>query len=168
MTEKQTRAKRQHTKPTPVVRNAYQRKAVQVYQNPGVSMTEQHHARACDINTIMTKYLKTGVVDHINKYEPTYGDVSEADFKKSMDLVAAVKSEFQDLPAYVRAEIGDEATYLSLMQTDEGVSQLRSILAPGEKYEKDGSPLTGPQDPSDQNPAETPPETTGDEQKAVT
>ena len=39
----------------------------------GKSLTEQHHAKACDINSIMAKYVKTGVLDHITRYEPTYG-----------------------------------------------------------------------------------------------
>ena len=136
------------TRPTThKVRNTYDREPVQVYQVPGLTMTEQNHARACDINTIMSKYLKTGVMTHIKQYEPTYGDVSELDYQNSMDLVARVKSEYHDLPAYVRKDIGGESQYLALMQTDEGVATLQSILAPGEQYEKDGSPLTDDPEP---------------------
>ncbi len=110
----------------------------------GEGRTEQHHARACDINTIMAKYLKTGVMDHISKYQPIYGDVTSADYKKSMDLVAGVKTEFEELPAYVRKEFGEDVNeYLKAMQTPEGVQELQSILHPAERYEKDGSPVTG-------------------------
>ncbi len=110
---------------------------------PETGRTEQHHARACDINTIMAKYLKTGVLDHKSKYEPTYGDVSSADFQASMNLVKGVETEFHDLPAYIRAEFNqDVGEYLQAMQTDEGVQKLQEIIHPSERYEKDGSPAT--------------------------
>jgi len=124
----------------PKVRTAYDRLKVGVYKKPGKTMTEQNHARACDINTIMAKYIKTGVLEHIKMYEPTYGDVSEADWQKSMETICNVRSEFNELPAYVRKEIGGEDKYLALMQTDKGVATLRNILAPAEKYEADGAP----------------------------
>lgn len=107
----------------------------------GKSMTEQHHAKECDINTIMLRYEKTGVLTHIKKYEPTYGDVSDVDFKRALDTVSRVKTEFEELPAYVRAEYkNDVSQYLADMQTPEGVAHLQNILHPGEKYDKYGRP----------------------------
>ncbi len=121
----------------------------------GEGRTEQHHARACDINTIMAKYLKTGVMDHISKYQPIYGDVSTADFQTSMNLVKSVETEFEELPAYVRAEFGQDVTeYLEAMQTPEGVQKLQDILHPTELYERDGSPKTD--DPTEPEPAPAP------------
>lgn len=121
-----------------VVRNAFDRERV-VTKTPGKSLTEQHHARSCDINSIMAKYLKTGVIDHISKYEPQYGDVCMQDYKQAQDLVARVKTEFEELPGYVRARFNDVSHYLALMQTDEGVETLRGFLAPGEQYDRQGN-----------------------------
>lgn len=105
------------------------------------SMTEQSHARACDINTIMMRFQKDGVITHMSKYEPQYGDVTEADYKASQDLVARVKTEFEELPAFVRKEFPDGVgEYLELTQTEEGIAELREILHPGEKYDKEGKP----------------------------
>lgn len=107
----------------------------------GPSMTEQHHKKACDINTIMAKYRKTGLIDHMSTHQPTYGDVTGADFETAQKLVAEQKSIFQDLPAAVRAEFdNDPAQYLALVETDEGVDELRSILyPPPEEEAKDAS-----------------------------
>lgn len=117
------------------------RHRVQVYKKPGKSMTEQHHAKACDINTIMAKYLKTGVMEHISKYEPTFGDVSAVDFKTSMDTITRVESEFYDLPAYVRAHYDqDPAKYLAAVITDEGLEELRNLKPPGTQYDREGNP----------------------------
>lgn len=106
----------------------------------GDTMTEQHHARACDINTIMAKYVRTGLLEHVSKYEPTFGDVSRVDFQDAMFLVAEVEAEFQDLPAYVREHYGNAQNYLEAIQTEEGVEALRSLKPPGQQYTLDGDP----------------------------
>ena len=102
-------------------------------------ITEQHHARSCDINTILARYKQTGVIEHIKNFEPQYGDVSEVDFKNAMDTVATVKSEFESLPAWARAKFDGVEHYLRLMQTDEGVEELRKMVAPGLAYDEQGS-----------------------------
>ncbi len=137
----------------PKPRNHYWREPLKTA--PGEDgRTEQHHAKSCDINTIMARYVKTGVMDHISKYEPRYGDVSSADWQAAQNLVAGVKTEFEELPAYVRDYYeGNADNYLDAMQTDEGVNELRNIRPPGQKYETDGSPAVETPEPE---PAPTP------------
>lgn len=122
----------------PEIRNAFDRVRVQA-EPKGDSLTEQNHARSCDINTIMMRYEKSGVIDHISKYEEQYGDVSELDYKRSMDIIAKANSEYEALPAYVRDTLKIEQ-YLELMQTDEGVERLAGIIHPAEKYTEEGAP----------------------------
>ena len=82
----------------------------------GKSLTEQSHKKSCDINAIMARYVKTGLIDHVQKYEGTYGDATGADFKAAQDLVAEQKSIFNDLPAPVRAMFkNDPSKYLELL-----------------------------------------------------
>ena len=132
---------------------------VQVYEDPGVSMTEQHHARSCDINTIMAKYQKTGVLEHLARYEPTFGDVSDLDFKRAMDTVAAVKSEFHDLPAFVRDHFDqDEAAYLAAVSTPEGLQEIRELVPESMQYDRDGNPEPVTAEPKPAQPATEPAE----------
>lgn len=141
MTSKQDRVKRQMT---PVPRNTYEREPVTIDFSDTESLTEQHHAKACDINSILARYKQTGVIEHIAKWEPQFGDVSDLDFKRSMDTVAAVKSEFEELPAFARAHYdGDPTNYLHAVSTPEGLEELRNLKAPGNQYQDDGSPDTG-------------------------
>lgn len=143
------------------------RNRVQVYKKPGKSLTEQHHAKACDINTIMAKYLKDGLIDHISKYEPQFGDVSELDFKHSMDTITRVESEFHDLPAYVREHYDhDPANYLAAVITDDGLEELRNLKPPGQQYNRDGTIDQGEEQP--QKAAEKPPEAAEGETGGVT
>ena len=111
--------------------NSYSPSVRQAAPKSGPSLTEQHHKKACDINNIVAKYQKTGLVEHVNKHQGTYGDVSGADFKAALDLVAEQKSIFYELPSSVREQFdNDPSNYLDLMQTDEGVEELQGILNP--------------------------------------
>lgn len=97
----------------------------------GETMTEQHHEKACNINSIMAKYAKTGLIDHVNRHKGTYGDVTGADFKAAQDLIAEQKTIFYELPAKVRAELDhDPANYLELVMTEEGQLELAAIINP--------------------------------------
>lgn len=126
------------------VLNNYNRIRVPVYEDPGESMTEQHHAKNCDINTIMARYIETGVITHIKKYEDKFGDVSGLDFKKSADLVAQVTSEFEELPAFARDFYeNDPQVYLNAISTPEGVQELQSLKHPATHYDRDGNRVTG-------------------------
>lgn len=133
------------------------RNRVQVYKKPGKSLTEQHHAKACDINTIMARYLKTGLIEHISRYEPQFGDISELDFKKSLDTITRVESEFYELPAYVRDHYeNDPSNYLAAVVTDEGLKELQSLKPPGQQYNRDGTIDHGEEQP--QKAPEKPPD----------
>lgn len=109
--------------------NAYDKSQGQVHPKCGKTMTEQHHKKACDINTIMARYQKTGLVDHVNRHSGSYGDATGADFKAAQDLVATHKSIFEELPAQIRAEYdNDVAIYLDDVATEEGVERLKGLL----------------------------------------
>ena len=112
----------------------------QVHPKCGKTMTEQSHKKSCDINSIMAKYVKTGLVDHINRHQPKFGDVTGADFKAAQDLVAEAKSEFYELPAAVREQFTDVSEYLDLVTSDEGVETLRGMLTEDEEPVEEESP----------------------------
>jgi len=102
----------------------------------GTSLTEQHHKKACDINTIMAKYVKTGLCDHMAKYAPTFGDATGADFKAAQDLIANQKSVFNELPSQVREMFdNDPAQYLDKITSEEGIQELTDALKPKTEVE---------------------------------
>lgn len=110
--------------------------------------TEQHHAPNCDINKIIAKYQKTGLIDHIATYQPVYADVSGADFQQAMNTVIHGEKLFADLPAPVREYYqGDPAVFLDAVQTDEGVQQLSELMNPVLQGEPMPTPENGPEGP---------------------
>lgn len=75
----------------------------------GPSLTRQEFKDECDINTIMRRYEKSGVVSHVRKSEPQYGDfVGIPDFQQSLNMLNAATESFMQLPARVRREFDND------------------------------------------------------------
>lgn len=75
-----------------------------IQKNDPESLTEQHHKDKCDTQKIVTQYLKTGVVDHLNTRQQIQSQDDPIDFKTAMDIVAQGNSTFESLPAHIRAK----------------------------------------------------------------
>lgn len=64
--------------------------------------TEQHHKKECDVNNIIKKYDRTGLLSHVNKIEATYGDMTGLDYREMLDKVMDAKNKFNELPSNIR------------------------------------------------------------------
>lgn len=74
------------------------------------SRTQQSFKDECDINNIMARYERTGIVDHLAKYEGQYGDfIGYPDYHVAMNRVAAADAMFMTLPASLRERFGNSA-----------------------------------------------------------
>lgn len=80
--------------------------------------TKQAHKQECDINFVLQRYAKTGVLPQLIKENPAFGDFSEVqDYQTSLEIVAKAKMQFQGLPAPVRRRFGeDAAAFLAFAQ----------------------------------------------------
>lgn len=76
----------------------------------------QSEKDACDINRIMAKYQKTGVVTWLEKREGQYRDVTGLDFMEAMDTIVKGREMFDELPSSVREKFrNDPALFLDFM-----------------------------------------------------
>jgi len=93
--------------------------------DPG--MTRQEFADECDINTIMERYEKTGVVSHVNKAQPVYLDTSlYRGLQASMDAFKEAQQAFLALPAKVRKEFDNDAqAFVDFAVNPENVERMR-------------------------------------------
>lgn len=65
--------------------------------------TQQHYGPAVNINNILAKYRKTGIIEHVNRAQERYGDfLAVADYAKDLDKVAKAQQMFEMLPAELR------------------------------------------------------------------
>ncbi len=112
------------------------------------SMAKQSFKDECDINTIMSRFEKNGLLDHIKEYQGQYIVCPpQEDFHAAMNLVADAKSMFQKLPAQIRADFNnDPSAFLDFV--DDPESRERMI-----KY----GLIDAPEAPEAQEQKEAPP-----------
>lgn len=74
------------------------------------TLTQQNFKASCDVNNIIDKFTKNGIIDSnsLNKKEPRYGDFSDVSYIESLEKVAAVRSSFELLPADIRARFDND------------------------------------------------------------
>jgi len=87
--------------------------------NP-IYFTEQAHKNECDINHILMKYDKTGLITNVSKFEGHFGDISGQDFKQMQDQIATAKTMFNQLPVEIRNRFDNKpAELLTFMDNPE-------------------------------------------------
>lgn len=96
------------------------------WQPEGESMTEQSHELETNINRIMAKYQATGILNHVNKKQPIFGDFSEVpDYSTALDLVMRAQESFMQLPSKTRARFAnDPAQFLDFVGNPENADAL--------------------------------------------
>jgi phage internal scaffolding protein len=94
----------------------YNRKRCPIDLSEG-GRTEQSHKSECDINNIIRKYDKTGLLVHRNEHRGEYGFVDARTYTECMNVVAKAKTMFEELPAKARDKFGgDPARFLDFVQ----------------------------------------------------
>ena len=86
----------------------------------GPSRTQQNFKEESEINNIVARYQKTGIIEHASKFAPSYGELPDAgEFHTAMNLVTAATSMFEELPSSVRSRFGNEpASFLAFVDDE--------------------------------------------------
>lgn len=83
-------------------RNKYSERLI-VEAPHGVSRTQQHFKDEVDINRIMAKYRKTGVIQHVTRARQVYGEFdTTSNMAEQFQTVAKAQQQFDMLPAEIR------------------------------------------------------------------
>lgn len=83
------------------------------YFNVEPTLTKQSLAEDCDINVIMARFEKTGLLSHTNEASPRYGDFADVvDYDESLRVVMEADEAFMSLPAKVRARFENDPAQL--------------------------------------------------------
>jgi len=100
------------------IRKPFSRVSVSV-AFPERGRTKQSFKDECDINRIMAKYQRTGLVEFVNNNEARYGDFSGFDFSQSMNVVAKANEMFAQLPSNIRKRFNNDAVeFVSFIDDD--------------------------------------------------
>jgi phage internal scaffolding protein len=105
-------------------RTAYGQK-LRVAIATGDGLTEQNHKDETDINQIVRKYNKTGLIDHLNQFEKQYGDMTGFDYQDAMNTVAAANTMFEGLPSSIRNKFdNDPAKFINFVDDEANADKL--------------------------------------------
>ncbi len=102
--------------------------------------TKQSFKNGTDINRILAKAHKTGVISHLNKYGAIYGDFSDMpDLLQANERLARGQQIFDELPSEVRAEfrqeIGEFYKYVNdPANKDDLATKLPALAEPGRQH----------------------------------
>jgi len=108
------------------------------FKNP--SLTKQSFKDECDINNIMKKWQRTGLIDHVNEHKGDYGDLTTYDdYHASMNAILDARESFETLPSGVRKEFdNDPSKFLKFVHdpknadamVEMGLAQKRPVTPP--------------------------------------
>ena len=82
--------------------------------------TKQSFKDECDINTILSRFQRTGLLEFVNERHAQYGDVSSIDFQDSLNTVIEAQAMFDDLPAAWRKRFNNDPAQLLDFVQDPG------------------------------------------------
>lgn len=88
-------------------RTAYGPKLKLNSNTTGPSRTKQSMKDECDVNLILARHSRTGILSHLNQMEARYGDLVGIDFQTAANIVADARSLFEELPAKIRKKFGN-------------------------------------------------------------
>lgn len=93
------------------------------------SLTNQSDKKSCDVNFILERYQKTGVLDHVARYNGNYKDCSGAvDYHTAMNIIQQADEAFMTLPSTLRARFeNDPALFIEFVNNPANFDEMVSL-----------------------------------------
>lgn len=116
------------------------------------SLTEQSHAESCEIHNILKRHAKTGVIDHLNKYEGSYGDFSNSvDLQAASNILIDAQNMFDSIPSKIRRDFDNSpAQFLDFIQNPDNRDAIEAYgLSTSHFPPKEEKPKKEPKEPKE-------------------
>lgn len=90
------------------------------------SLTKQAFKEDCDINHIFKKWKKDGILNHVNRYQGRYEDVSSfQSYEDSLNTIARAEEAFSTLPADIRKRFdNDPGVFLEFVENPNNLDEM--------------------------------------------
>lgn len=87
--------------------------------------TEQHYKDITNINNIVSKYDKTGHIEHRNEYRGEYGFASSKTLDEAFNIINKAQTMFGELPSKTRARFDNDARqFLDFVQNPDNAKEM--------------------------------------------
>lgn len=113
------------------------------------SYVQSAYKDECDVNRIMEKFNRTGLLPQLINSNPRFGDFSEVpDFQEAQNIIATANSQFAALPAKLRDRFrNDPAEFLAFVHDEKNKGELAELgLLKPEAVERLKAPKKGLED----------------------
>ena len=130
----------------------------------GISRTKQSFADECNINKIIAKFRKTGMITHLKATGGQYGDFTGVtDYRAALDAIREADASFATLPADIRRQFdNDPGQFLQFVSNPDNREALVDMglvaKTPSEPHTPEGARPPVPEAPGDPDPPPTPSE----------
>lgn len=93
------------------------------------SRTSQEYAEEADINTLMARYVKTGVIPQYADKQPFYVDADGLpSYQEMQNVIVEAEAAFMALPSAVRERFNnDPARFVAFATDEKNIDELRSM-----------------------------------------
>ena len=111
------------------------------------SLTKQEFVAQCDVNNIMKKYQETGLLEHVNRYQGSYGEFADApDYHTALNKMHEADEMFMTIPADIREMFrNDPGAFLEFVMNEDNEDEMRELgllpKKPVEKQEQEPAPV---------------------------
>lgn len=112
--------------PEKIMRDSFKPHGRVIANIHGPSKTKQSFREESEINNILARYTKTGIIEHVAKHGGSYSDVpSAADFSEAMNLVTDAQRMFIELPAEIRSKFSnDPSEFLDFVSDPDNLGEM--------------------------------------------
>jgi phage internal scaffolding protein len=94
--------------------------------NKEPSMTKQSHAERLDVNNIIKRYNRTGVLQQATDFEGVYGEFTSYDLREAIEKVEKSNQIFMEVPSEIRARFeNDPGAFIDFATNPTNVHQMR-------------------------------------------
>lgn len=91
------------------------------------SRTKQSFKDECDVNLVMKRFERTGVLDHLNEFQGQYGDFTDVpqSYHEAVNQVMAAQDMFMTVPPRIRAMFeNDPGQFLAFVQDPANLEEM--------------------------------------------
>lgn len=109
--------------------------------NEETTRTQQQFKDQCDVNNIMKKYRLTGELNHINKKQGIYADLSDSPtYQAALEIIIKAENTFSELSSDVRKRFNNDPhemiSFLENPQNNEEAIKLGLKIPPPNPSQK--------------------------------
>ena len=96
------------------------------FETQGETMTKQAFKNETDINWILHRYQKTGLIEHVNRLQGEYVDLgSSVDYHQASNMLLAAQEAFDSLPSSIRKRFdNDPGSFLAFVEDPKNAQEM--------------------------------------------